>query len=88
MSERDLEVCVIEKVTGLLFEWNGSQTVNVYDALEYTRKMMTGETPKCFDSYMIGSGMPTNDDKPTAEDFVASVIDHLDLTDGSEDGEE
>ncbi len=75
VNDRDLEICVIEKVTGLLFEWNGSETVNVYDALEYTRKMMTGEVPNCFDAYMLGM------DKPSAEDFIASVTDHLDLDD-------
>jgi len=79
---RDLEVCVIEKTSGLLFEWGGGQTVNLYDVHEYTTCILNGTVPKCLDAYMMG------EDKPTYEDFISSVHDHLDLIDGTDDGEE
>ena len=72
---RDLEVCVIEKTSGLLFEWGGGQTVNVFDANEYVKCMLNGSTPKTFDAYMMG------EDKPGYEDFISSVHEHLDLDD-------
>ena len=81
---RDLEVCVIEKTSGLLFEWGGHQTVNIYDSYEYVEKMLNNSTEplSTFGMFMLGG------EKPTYEDFISGVHDHLDLIDGSEGGEE
>jgi len=74
-----LEVCVLDYTTGMLYVWNGSQTVNVYDAFEYTKAMLSGGTPNTFDVYTLA------DENSTAEDFIASVREHVD--EGDEDGE-
>ena len=75
MTDRHLEICVIDHTSGLLFEWNGNRTVNVFDAHEYVKCMLGGGNPNTFDMYMFGEIGHQN----SGEDFIASVRDHLDL---------
>jgi len=81
-NEHSLEVCVIDYTTGMLYIWNGSQTVNAYDAYEYTKCMLMGKSCNCFDAYMLA------DEKPSVEDFIASVREHVDGEDDEEVEEE
>ena len=76
MAASPLEICVIDKTTGMLYEWNGNHTVNVFDANEYVKCMLNGETPKTYDVWVMSSCRG-------ADDFVSSVIDHT--TEGEED---
>lgn len=80
----DLEVCVVDKKTGMLFVWGGGQTVNIYDANEYVRCMLNGfaDEPNTFGMYMMEFG------GVGAEDFIASVHEHLMEEDGDEPTEE
>lgn len=69
-----LEICVIYSSVGLIYEWNGSQTVNVYRLVDYAHSCYGGERsppPQPLRMWMMEL------EKPTAEDFIASVKEHI-----------
>lgn len=67
-----LQVCVIDTETGLLYEWNNSKTVNVFESLEYAAGLWSSvsEAP-------VTQDMWTMSECSDATDFISSVADHI-----------
>jgi hypothetical protein len=74
----DMEICIIDKSTGFLYEWSMGRTVNVYTADAYGYARARGLIPRnCIDHYGYDVWTISCDHEPTIQDFMDSVFNHL-----------
>lgn len=71
----DLEICVIDKETGLLYEWNGARTINIYNLYQYAMTTLHDYPPKnATDKFGFDMWTLSED---TITEFVDSVERHV-----------
>lgn len=70
-----LNICIIDDETGLVYEWNGSKSVNIFNVIDYSRRTMFGG-PQRNVTDRFGFEMWTMSEDTVAE-FVDSVERHV-----------
>ena len=71
-----LHVCVIDDETGLLYEWNGARTVNIYSLLDWDGDYDAWMGPNVTDKFGLDV-WTLGADEVDALEFIASVHAHV-----------